>query len=120
MLAPSSKRPIIIILHQTGHQTKDIVKLLKISRTMVQKTVKRFKEIGSTADRPGRGRKRSARTEQNKKKLREMVRRNPRRSMRKMTKKLKIDEKSVRTIIRKDLGLNSYRIQKKSTNSRTK
>ena len=66
MVAPSSKRSIIIILYQAGNQTKDIVKLMKISRTMVQKTVKRFKEIGSAADRPGRGRKRSARTEQNK------------------------------------------------------
>ena len=66
MVAPSSKRSIIIILYQAGNQTKDIVKLMKISRTMVQKTVKRFKEIGSAADRPGRGRKRSARAEQNK------------------------------------------------------
>ena len=66
MVAPNSKRSIIIILYQAGNQTKDIVKLMKISRTMVQKTVKRFKEIGSAADRPGRGRKRSARTEQNK------------------------------------------------------
>ena len=112
MVAPSSKRSTIITLHQAGHQTKDIVKLLKISRKTVQKAVKRFKETGSTADRPGRGKKKSVRTEQNKKKLREMIRRNPRRSMRKMAKKLEIDEKSVRTIIRKDLGLNSYRIQK--------
>ncbi|PAV73763.1 hypothetical protein WR25_16294 [Diploscapter pachys] len=60
---------------------------MKISRTIVQKTVKRFREIGSAADRPERGRKRSARTEQNKTSF-------------------------VRTIIRKDLRLNSYRIQK--------
>ena len=112
MVAPNSKRPMMIILHQAGYQTKDIVKLLKISRTTVQKTVKRSKEIGSVADRSGRSRKRSARMEQNKKKLRDMIRRNSRRSIRKMVKKLKINEKSVRTIIRKDLRLNSYRIQK--------
>ncbi|PAV72697.1 hypothetical protein WR25_15093 [Diploscapter pachys] len=58
---------------QAGNQTKDIVKLLKVSRAMVQKTVKRFKEVGFTADRPGKGRKRSAQMEQNKKKLREMI-----------------------------------------------
>ena len=120
MVAPNSKRPMMIILHQAGYQTKDIVKLLKISRTTVQKTVKRSKEIGSVADRSGRSRKRSARMEQNKKKLRDMIRRNSRRSIRKMVKKLKINEKSIGIIIRKDLGLNSYRIQKKSTNSQTK
>ena len=63
------------------------------------------KKLATCSNRPRRGRPRTARTHFKIKVIRERIRRNPKRSMRKMARSLEIDEKSVRTIVKEDLKL---------------
>ena len=56
-------------------------------------------------DRARSGRPRTVRTPQLKKVMRERIRRNPRRSMRKMALDLKISDFSIRKVMRTDLGM---------------
>uniref|UniRef100_A0A914CDJ0 Transposase Tc1-like domain-containing protein n=1 Tax=Acrobeloides nanus TaxID=290746 RepID=A0A914CDJ0_9BILA len=61
---------------------------------------------------PRSGRPRTSRTLRLIKVVRERIRRNPRRSMRKMVKELRISEGSVRNIVKKDLRLRLYKLKK--------
>ena len=56
----SAKREAIIELHCAGYTNSEIVKLIKVPRSTIHHTVKRFKELGNIEDRPQSGRTRSA------------------------------------------------------------
>ena len=77
-------RNIVIKFHKQGESNSSIAKRLKMNRTTVWKIVKKFKETGTTLDKPGRGRKRTVRTLKLVKNTREKLRCNPRRSHRKL------------------------------------
>ena len=95
-----SKRQGIIELHNAGMSVKKIKNPLKVPISTVYDAVARYKELGNAKDCPRSGRPRSARTKENIKAVRERVRRNPKRSMRKMANQMKMDPKSMRTIIK--------------------
>ena len=108
-----SQRDAIIQLHCAGKTNPEIIKLLKAPRSTVWKVVKRYQDLGTASDRPRSGRPRTARTPAKIKCIKERIRRNPKRSMRKMAKSLDMDEKTVRNIVKKDLKLSPF----KKTNS---
>ena len=54
------KRAAIITLRNEGQSVRKIGKTLKVSPSAVTKTIKRYKETGSHADRPRKGRPRVA------------------------------------------------------------
>uniref|UniRef100_A0A7I4Y983 HTH_Tnp_Tc3_2 domain-containing protein n=1 Tax=Haemonchus contortus TaxID=6289 RepID=A0A7I4Y983_HAECO len=95
-----------------GRCFKTIPKTLSVSRRTVDSTIKRFKELGTLEDRLGRGRKTTATSTRNVEVVRDMVRRNPKRSMRKIAKKLGISHTSARRIVKEKLGLTPYRCRK--------
>ena len=95
----------IVQLHCTGKTNQEIVKLLKAPKSTVWDAVIRYKELGTTGDQPRVGRPCMASIPAKIKCIRERIRRNPKQSMRKMAKSLKIDKKSVRTIVKKDLKM---------------
>jgi len=105
-----SQREAIIQLHCAGKTNPEIVKVLKAPKSTVRDAVKRYQELGTTGDRPRCGRPRTARTPTKIKCIRERIRRNPKRSMRKIAKSLDIDEKSVRTIVKEDLKLSPFKM----------
>ena len=105
-----SQRDAIIQLHCAGKTNPEIIKLLKAPRSTVWKVVKRYQDLGTTSDRPRCGRPRTARTPAKIKCIKERIRRNPKRSMRKMAKSLDMDEKSVRTIVKWDLKLSPFKM----------
>ena len=76
---------------------------------MIFCTIKRFNETGSLLDRPRSGRPVSVSTVRMRK---GRVLQNPRRSVRKMAKELKISRGSLQNIVKKDLGLSSYKRRK--------
>ncbi len=89
MKADKELRAAIIKLHLAGKSNTKIAKLFPnetVTPQFVYKQVKRFKETGGIEDRPGRGRPVTKRTPEAIKRIREKVRRNPNRSMRKMAK----------------------------------
>ena len=83
----SNKRAAIIELHRAGKTKPEIVKLLKAPKSTVYHTLRRFKELGTTEDRPRSGRPRTSRTPKMIKAVKARINRNPRRSMRKMAKR---------------------------------
>lgn len=109
------KREAIIALHNVGKRPCEIVSTLKaqkVSRKLVYRTLKRYSETGSTRKRHGGGWKLTATGPANVRKVREQIRRNPRRSARSIAKRLRISEGSVRTILKKRLNTFPYKLQK--------
>ena len=52
-------RNVNIKLHKEGESNTSIAKKFKMNRTTVWKVLNKFKETGTTSDKPGRGRKRT-------------------------------------------------------------
>ena len=109
----SGKRESIVFLHCAGKSDSFIAKTLSVARSTVWKTVKRFKERGDFADRPRSGKPRSKRSKAMIKTIRERIRRDPRRSMRKMAKDTDMSPRTMRRLIREDLKMSSFTIQKR-------
>ena len=115
VLLMESQRSAVIELFQSGHKKSEILKRLKMSkgrRMFVHRTIKRFQDTGKVKDRNKSGRPVSVTTPNVRKAVREQIRRNPRRSMRKMASVLNISRKSVQRIVRKDLGMKSFKRKK--------
>ena len=77
----------------------------KVNRMMVYRTLKRFNETCNVEGRLRPGRPTCVRTSQLKNVIRCRISRNPRRSMRKMARELKVGRESLRKLVRSDLGL---------------
>jgi len=107
-----SQRAAIIELHSSGNRICEIVRQLGIAKGTVCRTISRFRELGNLEDRPRSGRPTTADTPRNRNIIRNRIRRNSKRSKRKMARDLQIDEKSVRNIVKKKLKLHSYKMQK--------
>ena len=107
-----NERSAILGLYQTGHKPNEISKLLKMPRgrrMFVIRTIKRYQETGSVEDRTRSGRPCTVVTPKVCKVVREQIRRNPRRSMRKMASTIKISHRSVQRIVRDHLGMKSFK-----------
>ena len=98
-----SKSHAIIKLHCTGVSNSMIIKQLKVPKSTMYDTVARFKELGDDKDLPGSGHSRTARTSKIIKAACARVRRNPKRSIRKMAQEMNISPKTIRTIVKTDL-----------------
>ena len=109
----SIDRNMIVKLHQDGDSNSFIAKKLGYRRETVWKVVQKFKETGSTSNRPGQGRKRSVRTPQLVKNTREKLRRNPRRSASKLAEEAGVSQTSLRRLLKNDLKTFPYKLQKR-------
>lgn len=108
----SNNRAAILTLYKAGKRQCQIVRLLKVPQRTVSHAIRRFNELGHDGDRPGRGRKRTVNTSRNRQIIRKRVKRNPRVSMRKIAREIKINRESVRRMARQELGLKAYKLQK--------
>ncbi|KAI6653122.1 hypothetical protein LOD99_3958 [Oopsacas minuta] len=106
-----AKRSLIILYHDEGKSASVISKILSINRWIVYRTIKRYKETGSTQDRFRKGRPRSVRTPAVRKLVRERVRKNPVRSIQSMAKDFNITTRSMGKIVKEDLGLKCYKFR---------
>uniref|UniRef100_A0A7I4XUQ4 HTH_Tnp_Tc3_2 domain-containing protein n=1 Tax=Haemonchus contortus TaxID=6289 RepID=A0A7I4XUQ4_HAECO len=88
-----------------GHCSKTIAKTLPISRRAVDFIIKRFEELVTTEDHPGRERKTNATSTRIVNVVRDMVRGNPKGSMRKFVKKLGIRHNSARRLVCRGAGI---------------
>src|SRR6185437_5054903 len=75
-------REAIIRAHNRGKGQREIADFLGISPGTVNKAIKRFEETGSYEDRPGRGPKKTARSQENVQRVLEMLQQD--RSMRRI------------------------------------
>jgi transposase len=70
-------RPAITRMYQRGTAKREIARLLEIGESIVRKAIQRHEETGTNKDRPGRGRKKTARNQRNIKRVQGMIQRNP-------------------------------------------
>lgn len=108
----SELRPAIIRAHEQGRGVREIARFLNIEPMTVSRTIKRFEETGSNKDRPGRGRKKTARTPENVRKIKAKIKRNPssrKNSARKLGISYGISKNSAHRILTKDLELKSWK-----------
>ena len=84
------KRIAIVECFKAGKPQKKICKDLKVNRMLVWRTLKRCKESGNVQNQPGQGCPRSASTSKLIRKSRKIVRRNPKRSIRKTAKEANV------------------------------
>lgn len=105
-------RSDILSLSKAGHTQKQIAEMTGFSRRTIENTVRRFRETGTTKDRPRSGRPATATTPIITRSIRDKIRHNPKRSLRKVAKELNISEKTVRNYVKKRLGLQPIKLQK--------
>uniref|UniRef100_A0A914DYX7 Uncharacterized protein n=1 Tax=Acrobeloides nanus TaxID=290746 RepID=A0A914DYX7_9BILA len=106
-------REAIIIAHNRGKKQAEIAYFLDISQGAVSKTIKRFEETGSNVNRK---REKTARSKKNILRAKGMIKRNPNtkaNSTRKLAKKLRVSQESARKILKDDLKLEPYKLQKR-------
>lgn len=106
-----TKRVLVLQKYTDGKTVMQITRELKIPQSTVSNILKTYKNLNDVSDKVRSGRPCSARSKKNIKIVRERIRRNPRRSMRKMGRDLKIDEKSIRNLVKKDLKLKPIKFQ---------
>ena len=110
------KRKFIIEHHEKGMGLPEIFKLGKtfnINRMLIKRTIDRYQETSSIKDRQRSGRPRTSRTPKLIKNVREKIRQNPRRSMRKMAKEAQTSPRTMRRICKIDLQMSPYKLQKR-------
>ena len=85
---------------------------------MISDSIKRYKKLENLSNRPGRGQKNIIRSLKLIKKVREKICRNPRRLMKKLAKKYQVSEKTIQRIVKKDLHIFTFAIQKRQALTR--
>ncbi|PIC23776.1 hypothetical protein B9Z55_017354 [Caenorhabditis nigoni] len=112
MVAASPHRTSIIELFKRGTPVVDIAKKLHVHRKLVHRTIGRFCRTRNEKDLPRSGRPVSVTSHQVVRAVKERIRRNPERSMRRLATDFKMSEGSMRNIVKKRLGLTPYKITK--------
>ena len=100
-------RSKIVTFHESGFSNCEILRRLKndkVNPMLIYRTIKRYKETGSVSDRKRVGRPRSARTPALKNIVRCRILRNPRRSMRKMSREFCVNHETMRKLVVEDLA----------------
>ncbi|XP_059096817.1 uncharacterized protein LOC131891306 [Tigriopus californicus] len=109
-------REAILSLHSEGETCQEIARTLsslKVTKSTAWYTIKRYKYTGSVENRPKSGRPRSIRTRKLIEATRSKIRRNPKRSIRKLASEAGVGRESMRKVIRKDLKMKAYHLQKR-------
>ena len=112
MKSRTELRGAILRMHEFGDTERKIAEALRISQSTVHDAISR----GTIEDKKGRGRKKTARSKKNIQRVKGMIKRNPStkaNSSRKLAKKLGVSDFSARQILKKDLNLKPYKIQKR-------
>uniref|UniRef100_A0A914VSL0 Transposase n=1 Tax=Plectus sambesii TaxID=2011161 RepID=A0A914VSL0_9BILA len=106
-----SKRDAIKVLHDSGMRIAKISRRLNGPDSTVRVAIKRYKELGTTSDRPRSGCPTTATDADHRRKVRQRFERNPRRSLRKVGRDVGISHESVRKTVKNVLGLKPYKQQ---------
>ncbi|EFO94085.1 hypothetical protein CRE_26771 [Caenorhabditis remanei] len=112
MTAASPYRTAIINCSRQGMTPPMIVEKLGVPPMLVHRTINRYKRIGTLKDLPRSGRPISISTPPVIKAIRERIRRNPERSLRKMAPGFNMSPTTMRRIVKLKLNMIPYRIQK--------
>ena len=95
------------------------LKLPSSKRKLVYRTIRRWKETGGVEDRVRPGRPCSVTSQRLKKVVQQRIRRNLRRSMRKLAVDMKVSRCSIAKVVKRDIGMKSFERKKVHFISRT-
>ncbi|CAG0899605.1 unnamed protein product [Darwinula stevensoni] len=104
-MASKLSREAVIYMFQQGHSPAKIIKELKLPRSTVYKAIVGYKELGTTQDRPRSGRPSVFKDPALRKRVKQLLDRNPERKCRSLAKHLKIKRETLRSYLRKKLGI---------------
>ena len=105
-------RCAVLALYKEGKKQVEILKLLKhhkVNRMFIYRTIRRFTETGTTEDRPRSGRPRLQRTESIRQSVRHRLRRNPARSVRKLSKELNVPRTTLQRIVKRKVRVRPFK-----------
>ena len=105
-------RKTILEMHSQGYKVTLISRILGMPTSTVWNIIRKFQTTKEVADLPRTGRPRCTRTPKKIKAIRERVRRNPKRAMRKITLEVGITNSSMHRLIHEDLKMKSLLLQK--------
>ncbi|CAS00634.1 Protein CBG27172 [Caenorhabditis briggsae] len=106
----SPHRQTIAKLFNDGISTGDIARRLLLPRATVYRVVQQLKDRGHVLELKKSGRPRTVNTRRTRGIIKKRITRNDAVSMNQMASSLGIPRQSVQSIVKKDLGLNSYRL----------
>ncbi|XGW24168.1 hypothetical protein V3C99_005958 [Haemonchus contortus] len=105
-------RSAVVAVYKRGSSLSEIDKMLKLHREQVHRVIKRFEESGKIENRP-RGRpERTTRTSSFQKAVKDKLRRDSERSMRKLAKEHNVSNSTMQRLVKEDIGLYPYKIAK--------
>ncbi|RCN36793.1 hypothetical protein ANCCAN_17325, partial [Ancylostoma caninum] len=102
----------VIALHREGVPNSEIAKRLRTPRSTAYDAIKRFRQLGDCKDRPKTGLPVSAARLWARQAIENRISRNSQRSVRKVASDLGLSEKTVRRVVKEDLNLRPFKIQK--------
>jgi inhibitor of nuclear factor kappa-B kinase subunit alpha len=111
----NEKRSMVEFFYEQNFSPAQIFHRLKndgFSRLFIRRTINRLKETGSVDDRKRSGRRRAVRTPARIKAVGARIRRNPRRSQRKLASQMDVSRRSIQRIVKEDLGLTPFKRRK--------
>lgn len=109
------KRNSVIALYLAGKSQPAIVRdlnHLRVNKMFVYRTITRYNDTGSIAKRHGGGYPKTATSREMVRKVKARIQRNPRQSATKLAKSLNVSDSSIRRILKNELQLKPYKIQK--------
>ncbi|KAK6041369.1 hypothetical protein COOONC_21127 [Cooperia oncophora] len=112
MVKPSPDRSAIVRLHKAARPPVTIAKHLGIHRSVVYRTLQRYRHLGGLQDRRRSGRLRTARTPKVVEAVRKRIARNATRSFSTMTRDMGISRMSMERVVHEDLKMYPCRTRK--------
>lgn len=112
VITMDAKRHLVINLHKRGFRNIDIFRKLQdiqICMRFIERTIKRYKELGTVDIQKKTGRKRFVRTKNLIKCVREKIRRNRHRSAEKLAQEHNISRSTMRRVLKDDLGMTPFK-----------
>ncbi|XP_033220925.1 uncharacterized protein LOC117175325 [Belonocnema kinseyi] len=109
------KRNSVIALYLEGKSQPAIVRELnhhQLNKVFVNRTITRYNNTSSIAKRHGGGHQKTATSREMVQKVKKRLERNPRQSANQMAKELQISKCSIRRILKNNLKVKPYKIQK--------
>ncbi|VDO51522.1 unnamed protein product [Haemonchus placei] len=109
MVKPSPDRSAIVRLHKAGRPPATIAKHLGIRRSVVYRTLQRYRNLDGIQDRRRSGRNRTARTPMVVEVVIKRIARNATRSISTIARDMGISRKSMEGVVHGDLKMYPYR-----------
>lgn len=103
-------RGAVLAFHLINKKPVEIAKMLNVQPKTVYRIIQRYQETGTTDDRPKSGRPATVNTPKLRARIKQLIKRNNQRSMRRIAKDVGVGKDTIRNMIKKNFGLYPYKL----------